>query len=304
MRAVAVTATGGPEVMKVVELPDPVAGPDQVVVRVRAACVHPADLAACSGHLPGGPLPPPFQPGWDIAGDVVEVGDGVRDLRVGDRVVGMIPWFITRGKPGGYAELVAADAEWLVPVPPGLDDAVAATIPLNALTAHQALELMALGEPTQVLVTGASGGVGGFAARLAVRAGHQVTAVAGQDDEDWVASLGVQRVLPRSADLGAVGPVRAVLDAVPVDKPAATAVADGGVLVTTRPTTPVDPARGVRQQVVLVHLDRSALRELVRDVAEGRLSTRVAATLPLAEAAEAHRRVMAGGTHGKLVLVP
>jgi NADPH:quinone reductase-like Zn-dependent oxidoreductase len=302
MRAVAVTALGGPEVLQVVELPDPVATPGQVVVRVRAACVHPADLAARTGHVPGGPDEPPFVPGWDIAGEVTEVGDGVADLRPGDRVAGMIPWHLTRGKPGGYAELVAADADWLVPVPDGLDDALAATIPLNALTARHALDLMALPQTT-ILVTGASGGVGGFAAQLAVRAGHQVIAVGGHDDEDWVRGLGVDKALPRSADLASVGRVPAVLDAVPLGQPAAAVVADGGALVTTRPTAPADPGRGVRQHVVFVRLDRPALVELVQDVADGRLRTRVAATLPLAEAAEAHRRAEAGGLPGKLVLV-
>jgi NADPH2:quinone reductase len=304
MRAVAVTALGGPEVLKVVELPDPVAGPGQVVIRVRAVCVQPADIGARLGHLPGHPLKPPYQPGWDIAGDVVEVGEQVTDLRIGDRVAGMIPWFLTRGEPGGYAELVAADAEWLVPMPDNLDAEVAATVPLNALTAHHALELMALPAPTTMLITGASGGVGGFAAQLAMRAGHRVTAVAGRDDEDWVAGFGVDRVLPRSADLASVDQVQAVIDAVPVDQPAAAAVADGGTVISTRPTTPIDPARGVRQQLVLVHVDRPALRDLVLDVAEGRLLTRVSATLPLAEAAEAHRMLEAGGNRGKLVLVP
>jgi NADPH:quinone reductase-like Zn-dependent oxidoreductase len=114
----------------------------------------------------------------------------------------------------------------------------------------------------------------------------------------------VDKALPRSADLASVGQVPAVLDAVPVDGPAVAAVADGGTLVTTRPIAPADPARGVRQQVVFVHLDRLALRDLIRDVAEGRLRTRVAAAFPLSEAAEAHRRAEAGGLHGKLVLVP
>jgi NADPH:quinone reductase len=304
MRAVVVSALGGPEVLRLVERPDPVPGPGQVLVRVRAAAVQPADLGARVGHIPGGPDEPPFVLGWDIAGDVVQVGADVADLRGGDRVAGMIPWHLTRGNPGGYAELVAVDAGWLVPVPDGLDAAHAATVPLNALTARHALDLMALPEPTTLLVTGASGGVGGFAAQLAVREGHRVVAQGGTDDEDWVRGLGVDKALPRAADLAGVGAVPAVLDAVPVDGPAAAAVADGGTLVTTRPTAPVDPARGVRQQVVFVHLDRPALRDLIQDVAEGRLRTRVAATLPLAEAAEAHRRAEAGGLHGKLVLVP
>jgi NADPH:quinone reductase-like Zn-dependent oxidoreductase len=304
MQAVAVTALGGPEVLQVVEQPEPVAAPGGVVVRVRAVCVHPADVAARVGQIPGGPVPPPFLLGWDIAGEVVDVGADVTDLHVGDSVAGMIPWYLTRGAIGGYAQMVAADVEWLVPVPTGLDPVVAATVPLNALTAHRALEIMALPEATTMLVTGASGGVGGFAAQLATRAGHKVLASATHDDEEWVRGLGVQTVIPRSADLASARPVPAVLDAVPVGDSAASTVADRGVLVTTRPTAPIDSARAVRQEVVLVRLDRLALRELVEAVAKGQLRTRVAATLPLAEAAEAHRRLQSGGLRGKLVLIP
>jgi NADPH:quinone reductase-like Zn-dependent oxidoreductase len=304
MRAVVVTALGGPEVLQVVEQPDPVPGSGAVLVRVRAACVNPADIGARLGLIPGGPVPPPFLLGWDIAGEVVQVGAGVSDLRVGESVVGMIPWHLARGAIGGYAQFVVADAEWLVPVPAGLDPAVAATVPLNALTAHRALEIMALSEPATILVTGASGGVGGFAAQLAVHAGHRVLATATHDDEDWVRGLGVATVIPRSADLAGVEPVPAVLDAVPVGASVALVVADGGVLVTTRPTPPVDPARGVRQEIVMVRPDRAALRALVEAVAEGRLRTRVAATVPLADAAQAHRRFEAGGVRGKIVLTP
>ncbi|GIJ71509.1 NADP-dependent oxidoreductase [Virgisporangium ochraceum] len=304
MRAVVVAALGGPEGLQVVEQPDPAPDTGQVLVRVRGACVNPADIGARIGQIPGGPVPPPFLLGWDIAGEVVGVGAGVTEFDVGDRVVGMIPWFITRGAVGGYVELVAADAEWLVPVPDGLDPVAAATIPLNALTAHQALEMMALSEPSTILVTGVSGAVGGFAARMAARAGHRVLAQASDGDEDWVAGLGVDTVIPRSADLAAAGPAPYVLDAVPLGAPAGAAVADGGVLITTRPTPPVDPARGVRQEIVMVHLDRELLRTLVGDVAAGRLPARVAATVPLVEAADAHRRVEAGGLRGKLVLVP
>jgi NADPH:quinone reductase len=304
MRAVAVTALGGPEVLQVVEWPDPVAGSGQVLVRVRAASVNPADVAARTGMVPGGPVEPPFLPGWDIAGEVVALGDGVSGFEVGDRVAGMVPWHLTRGAPGGYAELVAADAEWLAPVPDGLDPAAAATVPLNALTARLALDLLALPAGSMLLVTGASGGVGGFAAQLAVRAGLRVLAVASHDDEDWVRGLGVDTVVPRTADLAGVGLVPAVLDAVPLGPPAAAALADGGVHLTTRPTPPADPTRGVRQQLVLVRLDQDALRTLVRDAAAGRLRTRVAATLPLADAAQAHRRLEVGGTRGKLVLRP
>ncbi|MFI6762733.1 NADP-dependent oxidoreductase [Micromonospora sp. NPDC050417] len=304
MQAVAVTAQGGPEVLQLIEQPDPVPGPGQVLIRVLAAVVHPADVAARLGLIPGGPVEPPFLPGWDFAGEVVQVGDDEGEYQPGDRVVGMVPWYRTRGAVGAYAELIAADTGWVVPLPDGLTPAAAATVPLNALTARQALRMMALPPASTVLVTGASGGVGGFAAQLAVRAGHRVLAVAGRDDEDWVRDLGVARVVPKDLDLAGVGPVPAVLDAVPVAAPAAAVVADGGVLLTTRPTPPVDPARRIRQQVVLIEFDQEALRELVLDVASGQLRTRVATTLPLARAAEAHRIVEAGGVRGKVVLTP
>lgn len=303
MRAVVVTELGGPEVLRVVEQPDPVPGPGQVLVRVRAATVNPADFAARTGLLPGPPDELPVVPGWDIAGEVVAAGGEGLGYRAGDRVAGLIPWFATRGRPGGYAELVAADADWLAPIPDGLDDVAAATVPLNGLTASQALDLMTLPAPTTLLVTGASGGVGGFAVQLAVAAGHRVLALAGSRGEEWVRSLEPDAVLPRHVDLAAAGPVRAVLDAVPVGPMAAVPVVNGGTVVTTRPTPPLDSARAVRQEVVMVHPDPVALAALLRDAAEGRLRTRVAATLPLAEAAEAHRRAEAGAP-GKVVLLP
>ncbi|WBB70041.1 NADP-dependent oxidoreductase [Micromonospora sp. WMMD812] len=304
MRAVAVTAVGGPEVLRLVEWPEPVVGPGQVLVRVRAASVNPADLGSRAGVVVGAPIAPPFVLGWDFAGEVVGCGDGVTDLRPGGRVAGMVTWYETRGAFGAYAELVSVDRDSVVPIPDDLDPAAAATVPLNALTARQALSLMDLAPGSTVLVNGVSGGVGGFAAQLAARAGHRVLAVAGQGDEEWVRGLGVAEVLPRTTDLATVGPVPAVLDAVPVGAPAAAAVADGGVLVTTRPTPPVDPARGVRQHLVLIRLDQPMLAELMAAVADGSLRTRVAATVPLTDAAHAHRLVEAGGLRGKVVLVP
>lgn len=307
MLGVIAAALGGPEVLQVTELPEPEAQPGQVVVRVRAVCVHPADVAATTGEIPRGPVLPPFLPGWDIAGEVASVGPDTADFRVGDRVVGMIPWYLTRGAPGGYAELVAADIDWLVPLPDGLDFAAAATVPLNAQTAHQGLALLSmdlLPDSSSVLVTGASGGVGGFATQLAVQRGYRVVAQASDADEEWVRGLGAHEVISRSADLAAVGPVAAVFDAVPVGEAAAAAVENRGVVVCTRPTPPIDPARGVRQDLQLIRLDRKLLAELVEQVAAGRLRTRVAATMPLTAAADAHRRVLAGGLRGKVVLTP
>jgi NADPH2:quinone reductase len=298
-------ALGGPEVLQVTELPDPEAGSGQVVVRVRAVCVHPADVASTTGEIPRGPVPPPFLPGWDIAGDVTAVGPGTTEFRVGDRVAGMIPWYLTHGAPGGYAEYVAADTGWLVPLPDTLDYASAATVPLNAQTAHQGLALVAqamLAPGSSLLVTGASGGVGGFVTQLAKQGGYRVLAQAGDGDEEWVRSLGADEVIARHTDLAKLGPVAAVFDAVPVGEAAAAAVMNRGVVVATRPTPAMVPSRGVRQDLQLIRLDRDLLADLIVQVADGRLRTRVAEVLPLTAAAEAHRRVLAGGLHGKLVL--
>ncbi|MCU7727433.1 NADP-dependent oxidoreductase [Actinoplanes sp. KI2] len=305
MLGVVAAALGGPEVLQVTELPEPEAGPGQVVVRVRAVCVQPADIAATTGEIPLGPVMPPFLPGWDIAGEVASVGPGAAEFRVGDRVVGMIPWFQTRGAPGGYAELIAADAGWLVPLPDGVDFVSASTLPLNAQTAQQGLALIALdmlppGSP--ILVTGASGGVGGFVVQLAAQGGYRVLAQAGDGDEEWVRSLGAHEIISRSADLAKVGPVPAVFDSVPVGLAAAAAVKDRGVVVATRPTPDIVPARGIRQDLQLIRLDRDLLADLVGQLAAGGLRTRVADTMPLTEAADAHRRVLAGGLRGKIVL--
>jgi NADPH2:quinone reductase len=302
---VVAAALGGPEVLQVTELPEPEAGPGQVVVRIRAVCVHPADVAATTGEIPRGPVPPPFSPGWDIAGEVASVGPDTTDFGVGDRVVGMIPWYLTRGAPGGYAEFVAADTDWLVRLPDGLDFVSAATVPLNAQTAHQGLSLVSssmLPAGSSILVTGASGGVGGFVTQLAVQSGYRVLAQASHEDEQWVHGLGAHEVVSRSVELATVGPVAAVFDAVPLGEAAAAAVEDRGVVVATRPTPAIVPARGVRQELQLIRLDRELLADLVGQVAAGRLRTRVAVTMPLTEAADAHRRVLAGGLRGKLVL--
>ncbi|HEX6457541.1 MAG TPA: NADP-dependent oxidoreductase [Thermoleophilaceae bacterium] len=295
MRAIEVTELGGPEVLRPAERPEPEAGPGQVVVRVRAANVNPTDLGARTGHGPRGVPEPPFVLGWDFAGDVESTGE---------RVVGMIHWYDNEGQVGAYAEAIAVDADWIVPLPDGLDYVPAATIPLNALTAVQGLELLGLPPSSTLLVTGASGAVGGFAVQLAARAGHRVIATASTGDEEWVASLGAHQVLPRDADLGALDPVPAVFDAVPLGEPALAAVQDGGTVVSTRKVPGADPARGIRQEVFLIHPDRDMLARLVDDVAEGRLRTRVDRTLPLTDAAEAHRLNEAGGLRGKVVLLP
>jgi NADPH2:quinone reductase len=296
MRVAEVTEFGGPDVLRPAERPDPDAGPGEVVVAIRAASVNPTDLSTRDGsrrkRMPD--LRPPFVPGWDLAGEL---------LATGERVVGMIPFVQIGGRVGAYAEQAAVDPAWLAPLPDGVPFEEAATLPLNALTARQSLDLLGLRAGDTLLVTGASGGVGGFAVQMAVADGLRVIAVAGRDDEDWVAELGASEVLPRDVDLNGIGPVDGVLDAVPVGPERSTpALREGGTAVFTRAPDPAEPGRDVRFETILVGPDAAALTRFAEDLAEGRLRTRVARVLPLEEAAEAHRLSEAGGLGGKVVL--
>jgi NADPH:quinone reductase len=309
MRVIEVREFGGPEVLVEVQRPEPEPGPGQVAVRVRAAGVNPADWLTRAGAL--APLmthlPLPVVLGWDLAGAVERDGGG---FTAGQRVAGMVPWFGTGA--GTNAEVVLAEPGWLAPVPDGVDDVTAGALPLNGLTARQALDLTAVPAGGTLLVTGASGAVGGYAVQLAAAAGVEVLAVASTGDEEWVAGLGAKHVLARAgaADLAAAarrlvaGGVDAVLDTAPVGPELIAAVRDGGAFTSVLDATTPAAERGVRVAKVGVVPDGAALRELLGAVAAGALRVRVAGTVPLAQAAAAHERAAAGGLRGKLVLVP
>ena len=307
IRVCEATEFGGPEVLSIGQRSWPVPSGSEVVVRIATANVNPTDIAARSGaharRLPD--LQPGFVPGWDFAGTVAELGPEASGYAAGDRVVGMIPWVRTGGRVGAYARgrggRIRAGwrlGRW------GFDEITAATIPLNALTARQALDLIAAPAGSTLLVTGASGAVGGFATQLAVRDGLRVLAVASDGDEEWVAALGPAEVLPRSTDLAGLDPVDAVLDAVPDRRggrrvrcaPAGWRCSRGGWWTSRA-------GRGCGVETPLVEPDPVALAELTRLVASGQLHARVARTLDLADAAEAHRLVEQGGLRGKIVLV-
>ncbi len=311
MRAVAVTEFGGPEALHVVELPDPEPGPGEVRIRVHAATVNPTDTGLRAGLRArrGGELPPPpYVPGMDVAGVLDAVGDGVdTELRLGDHVMAVV---LPRRTRGGYAELVCVPADSVVAVPAGVSDAAAATLPMNGLTARLALDLLDL-EPGQVLgVTGAAGAVGGYAVELAKVEGLRVVADAAPADEALVRSLGADEVVGRGDDvaarLRAVVPtgVDGLVDAALLHERIVPAVRDGGRIASVRPFAGAT-ARGIEPVLVLVSeyaTARDRLDGLRRLVEEGRLTLRVAATYPAAAAAEAHRRLEAGGTRGRLVL--
>jgi len=308
MRAVVVRAWGGPEQLQLAEVPRPDPAPTEVLVRVHAAGVNPADWKsrATGGHGLWGD--PPVL-GYDVAGVVEAVGLGVTVHRPGDVVLGM-PHFPRQA--GGYAEYVVAPARQFVAAPPGLDHVPAAALPLAGLTAWQALVDTARMRPGQrVLVHAAAGGVGHLAVQIAKALELEVVATASAGKHEFVRGLGADEVIDyRKVDfVRAVGPVDAVLDPVggAYGERSLDVLRRGGVLVSLASPTehrwaPVAAARGLRAGFMLVEPDRAALASVTALAAEGRVRPHVAHVLPLEQAAKAHELGEGGGLTGKIVL--
>ncbi|MFJ3788940.1 NADP-dependent oxidoreductase [Kitasatospora sp. NPDC090091] len=311
MRAVVVRTPAGPEALELVEVPLPAAGPGQVRVRVEAAGVNPVDSVTRAGTLVEAGLMAPREVtgiGWDVAGVVDEVGPGVTGFAPGDAVIGLrdrldVPL-------GTYAEFVVLDASALAPAPSGVPAVQAATLPLNGLTAVQALDLLDLPHGATLLVTGAAGAVGGFAVQLAVLNGLRVVALAGPEDEAAVRELGAEWFVPRgTAEVATAvrtlvpGGVDGALDAALLGTLALGAVRNRGAFVSVSGGAPVG-LRGIRVDTVWIAADGPALAGLAELAARGSLTLRVADTYPLERAAEAHRRLDRGGLRGRLVLQP
>ncbi|MGW7444636.1 NADP-dependent oxidoreductase [Kitasatospora sp. NPDC054795] len=312
MRAVVVREFGGPEVLELVEVAPPRPGRGQVRVRVAAAGVNPVDAVTRSGALAGAGLMAPRAVtgiGWDVAGTVDAVGPGVTRFAPGQRVVGLRD--LLDADLGTYADQVVLDADALAPAPAGVTLAQAATLPLNGLTALQALDLLDLPAGSTVLVTGAAGAVGGFAVELAVLRGLRVVALAGEGDERLVRALGAEWFVPRTApDVAAAvresvpGGVDGAIDAALLGVRALGAVRGRGAFVAVAAGSAPAALRGIRVANVWIAADGAALARLCVLAADGRLTLRVADTLPLTRAAHAHRRLEEGHLRGRLVLAP
>ncbi|WP_329208541.1 NADP-dependent oxidoreductase [Streptomyces sp. NBC_00683] len=297
MRAVVVKRFGGPEAVEVVEASLPEPGPGQVRIKVAAAALNPVDAAYGGGFLVPLPKDGPLGLGWDVAGTVDAVGAGA-PFAAGAEVVALA---YGPAPAKAQAEYVVVDSTAVAPAPASVDAAHAATVPLNTLTAAQALDLLDLAPGSTLLVTGAAGAVGGYAVQLAHRAGITVAGMAGAADEELVRSLGADRFVERGA---AAGPFDAVLDAAVLGADALAYVRDDGDYVGVIPQAGPPGVRGIRVQVVEVAADGNRLAELVKLVDAGVLTPRVARTYPLEEATDAYRRLAEGGVRGRLVLVP
>ncbi|MEU8795268.1 NADP-dependent oxidoreductase [Streptomyces sp. NPDC048643] len=298
MKAVRFSRFGGPEVLEIVDLPDPRPGPGEVRIAVRAAGVNPSDWKKREG-LMDEELPQTL--GHEAAGVVDELGEGVTDVAVGDRVYGFAP--------DGAAQAELTVLSPYAPIPPSLDFPAAAALPAAVETATRALDQLRVGGGVLLLVNGASGSVGSAAVQLAVERGARVIGTAGPTNHDYVRSLGAE---PVAYGAGLVERVRALA---PDGVDRALDVAGSGVLPELiglaggagHVLTVADFA-GARQHGVTFSRGDSgravhALGDIGELIESGHFALPVARTFPLAEVAEAHRTGERGRVRGKLVLL-
>jgi len=310
MRAVGFFEFGGPEVLQLMDLPEGLPGAGQVRVRVHAATVNPTDTLLRNGSRAQALLgiQPPHVPGMDVAGVIDAIGpDTQTDLAIGDAVMAMVD---NQGSHGGYRESIVLPADAVAPIPEGVSMVHAATLPMNGLTARQTLDALALQTGQTLAVTGAAGCYGGYVIQLAKQAGLRVIADAAPGDEALVRSFGADTVVPRGDDIAAhirkVVPqgVDGLADGSHQRDLAFGAVRDGGGFAAVRGWSMQE--RGVACHVISVRRYNhraDLLQQLRQDVHSGVITLRVAATYAPEQASEAHRRLEAGGTRGRLVIV-
>ena len=304
MKAVVAHEYGGPEVLKLEEMPRPEPNEDQALVKVIASGVNPADPLTLSGkyarefgtHLP-------LIPGYDIAGVVEKIGSKVTKLKVGEAVYG----YPTFG--GGWAEYVTVHEGEVAAKPKSLSFIEAAAVPMGALTAWQALVDVADVKPGQkVLVHGASGGVGSFAVQIAKIRGARVIGTASTLNQDLLRQLGVDQPIDYTTTKfeETTPDVDVVLD--PVGKQTLArsygVVKPGGIIMSlvARPDPSELKKRGIRGAGISVHADAEDLAEIGRLIDDGKIKPVVTKVLPLSESIDAQRQAATHHTRGKVVI--
>jgi NADPH2:quinone reductase len=319
VKAIRVREFGGPEVLKLEDVPDPQAGAGQVVVRVRAAGVNPVDTYVRSGAYAVKPQLP-YTPGFDAAGEVESVGEGVESVKAGDRV------YTSGSLSGTYAEMCLCDEAQAHPLPSRVSFNEGAGINTPYATAWRALFQRAQGRPGEtVLVHGASGGVGTAAVQMARAAGFEVIGTGGTDEgRKLVAEQGAHHVLDHHApdyleQLTALTQGRGVdvilemLANVNLNKDLGV-LAKGGrvVVIGSRGDVEINPRLAMGRDAAILGMtlfnvspqDLASIHAaLVAGLEAGTLRPVVGREVPLADAARAHEEVMKPGAYGKIVLI-
>jgi NADPH2:quinone reductase len=321
MKAMRAHQFGGPEQLKLEEAPEPQVEAGQVMIRVRAAGINPADLVRLSGRL--GTLPLPYIPGTDVCGEIEKIGAGVNSLKQGQRVFG-------RALTGGYAERTCIAAEEAIPLPSNLSFEEGAAIPIPFYTAYQALHNKAGLKPGEtVLVSAGGGGVGVAAIQLARIAGARVmTTVGSREKAERVATLGAHLAVNyREQDFVAEAQkftdkkgVDVIIENVAADNLAKDFIAVGSrgrIVVIGTGTGKAGDANfpvfaALMKDVTMLGMSLINAGAQIPEMAgvlsglfsEGKIKAVVSKSYPLAEAAKAMEDLVAAKVFGKLVLTP
>lgn len=308
VRAIGLTEYGGPDVLRDLRLDLEPLGPKDVRMRVLAAAVNPTDTFRRAGARASADRPTTAEvPGMDAAGIIVEVGPGVSAFQPGDRVVAIV---LPEGEHGAYRSDLVVPVSSVARSPSHVTDAAASTIPLNGLTARLVLDTLGLQEGQVLAVTGAAGALGGYLVQLGKADGLRVIADSSPSDIGLMNRLGADEVVVRgphfASDLRELHPAGAdgLADASAQGADVLDAVRNGGTMVSVRGYTG-DGSNRIRVVPVAVREvahRNDLLARLVDQAERGVIELRVAEVMPADCAPEAHRRLEAGGTRGRLVL--
>ncbi|MBF6046507.1 zinc-binding dehydrogenase [Streptomyces sp. NRRL B-1677] len=309
MRVITQRSLGGPEVLEVAEAGRPVPGSGEILVRVRATAVNPADWKVRSGHVRwfGDP---PFVLGHDFSGVVAEAGGSGGRVRPGDEVFG---WAAMPN--GANADYVLVPEDAVTAKPAAIDHVHAAALPIAGLTAWQTLVNIAQVRPGQrVLVHGAAGGVGHLAVQVAKARGAHVIGTSRAVNHEFLRGLGADELIDYTAtDFTTVRKVNVVIDTISYDygPRSLTTLAPGGILIDVvgvgvdRTAVKAQAeAAGLRFVEYYLEPTRADLEGLAGLVEQGSLRPVVQEVLPLSDAAKAHELSETGRVRGKVVLVP
>jgi NADPH:quinone reductase-like Zn-dependent oxidoreductase len=303
VKAVRFDEYGGVDVLKVVDVPRPIAGPGQVLVQVKAAGINPGEAKIRDGLLHSRwPATFPSGQGSDLAGIVAETGPGVTGFEAGDEVIG---WTDNRAS---QAEYVIVEPEQLTPKPPAVPWDVAGALFVVGATAYAAVQAVELTDGDTVVVSGAAGGVGSIAVQLARRAGATVIGLASEDNHAWLSAHGVIPVSYGDGVAGrlrkAAGQIDAFIDTYGGDY--VELALELGVersRIDTIANFPAVEKYGVKAAGNAAGASADVLAELASLIAAGQLEVPITATFPLDQVQDAYRRLAQGHLLGKIVLI-
>ncbi|MEZ0538145.1 NADP-dependent oxidoreductase [Fibrella arboris] len=310
MQAYILTGTNGPDSLQLTNVPTPTISASEVLVRVKAISLNPVDYKTARGKAMWNTLSAqlPVIDGWDIAGEVTEVGADVTEFTVGDAVFGMVNF---PGAGRAYAEYVAAPADHLAHQPANVSTEEAAGATLAALTAFQIMEKANVQAGQRVLIHAAGGGVGTFAVQFAKERGAYVLGTASAPKRDFVLSLGADEVIDYTQVRfeEAIEPVDFVFTGIGNDIPARSLpiIKPGGRLISiaggvTPEVTTQAQASQIDASAFMVSSNGADQRAIADRLADGRLHSHVSQTVPFSQLPDALRQLEAGKTQGKLIV--